>query len=134
MPWTPGNTSVAKLPCCHQVRCARNVKQQICSGHFKKTETTCVLTEFDAWPEACPTTGVADAETLRGSVNENVLNDEEPMEVDEAELQLSVAVAETANQDTEKTTGQTAKRKKQRKLKFTHKKRCTRPPATCEWK
>ena len=78
--------------------------------------------EFDAWPEASPSCEAFDAG--------------EPMDVDILSEMTDQKIIEAANKSQNKENNAAAikgvKRKRQKKIKFSHKKRCTRPPATCE--
>ena len=78
--------------------------------------------EFDAWPEASPSCEVYDAG--------------EPMDVDILSEMMDQKIIEAANKNKNKENNAAAikgvKRKRQKKIRFSHKKRCTRPPATCK--
>ena len=73
----------------------------------------------------------------------NSSDQEEPMTVDvlcelvdqeimETSVQMEITKEDLQNNQ-DKSVKKALKRKRQKKMKFTHKKRCTRPPATCKF-
>ena len=81
--------------------------------------------EFDAWPEASPI-----CEVFEGSNGKTIVHSDagEPMDVDI----LSEMINKDQNNENSAAAIRGVKRKRQKKIKFSHKKRCTRPPATCK--
>ena len=89
--------------------------------------------EFDAWPEASPS-----CEVFKRSNSKTIVNSDagEPMDVDIMSEVNDQTIIEAGNKDQNNQHTAAAirgvKRKRHRKIKFSHKKRHTRPPATCK--
>ena len=110
-------------------------------GFNLRTQNLLYYAEFDAWPEVSPSSKTFHKENDVNTTNS--CDEEEPMDVDmlselvdqeimEEAIQIEATKENTQN-DNSNSVKKTKKRKSQRKLKFTHKKRCTRPPATCKF-
>ena len=92
---------------------------------------------FDAWPDASPSCEVCGGKNGKSTVNfTNDSDVDDPMDVDILSEMIDQTIIEAANEDQNKEnntpTIKGVKRKRQKKIKFSHKKRYTRPPATCK--
>ena len=134
MPWTLGNILAVKQQCCLQVINRNIVKSIKIYNEVQIIDFVNILhvqlfkmysntgPEFDAWPEASPSCEAFDVG--------------EPVDVDILSEMTDQKIIEATNKNENKENSAAAikgvKRKRQKKIKFSHKKRCTTLPVTCK--